>query len=81
MKSNSAGSGKSRLIDGAPKKNLDTPSSADFNRTVVISKPHQNGSSHATPLHKITTRFARKKQEVEDIIGGWIIRRSFPFTD
>lgn len=48
----------------------DLPGSDEFNRTVVISKPHRNGSAHATPLHKIATHFTRKKQEVDDIIGG-----------
>ncbi len=41
----------------------------EFNRTVVISKP-RIGSGHSTPLHKITSGFVRKRQELEDIIGG-----------
>ena len=45
--------------------------SDDFNRTVVVSKPRwRTGSPHSTPLHKIVTRFGRKRQEVDDIIGG-----------
>ena len=43
----------------------------EFNRTVVVERPgRRQNSSHATPLHKIAVHFARKKLEVEDIIGG-----------
>lgn len=46
------------------------PDTDEFNRTVVVERPSRKQSSHSTPLHKLTSRFARKKQEVEDIIGG-----------
>ena len=43
----------------------------EFNRTVVVDmRGRKNSSSNSTPLKKFTSRFIRKKQEVEDIIGG-----------
>ncbi|MBO4648347.1 MAG: protein kinase [Lentisphaeria bacterium] len=50
----------------------------DFNRTVVVSKPGRRSGSHSTPLNKIAKHFAKKKQEVEDIIGGMNISQ---YTD
>ncbi|MBO4632726.1 MAG: protein kinase, partial [Lentisphaeria bacterium] len=48
----------------------------DFNRTVVISKPElRKNCTHPTPLHRIAPRFIRKKQEIEDLIGGSNISR------
>ena len=42
----------------------------DFNRTVVIEKPALKRGREQTPLRKIVTPFIRKKQEIEDLIGG-----------
>ena len=42
----------------------------DFNRTVVVSKPECSNAPHADSIHKITSRFVRKKREIEDLIGG-----------
>ena len=42
----------------------------DFNRTVVIEKPSLKKGREQTPLRRIATPFMRKKQEVEDLIGG-----------
>ena len=42
----------------------------DFNRTVIIEKPSLKKGREQTPLRKIVTPFTRKRQEVEDLIGG-----------
>ena len=43
----------------------------DFNRTVVITNPvHHAVGRDSTPLHSIASRFVRKSQELEDIVGG-----------
>ena len=61
-------------MDGDEKKKPSggmTQNSDDFNRTVVVNKPKwRTGSPNHTPLHKIVTHFGRKRQEVDDIIGG-----------
>ena len=41
----------------------------DFNRTVVVNRPQHEGSN-ATPLRKLAMKLSRKKQELEDLIGG-----------
>ena len=54
-----------------PSGNSTLTDTEEFNRTVVVERPgRRQNSSHATPLHKIAVHFARKKLEVEDIIGG-----------
>ena len=61
-------------MDENPKKppllDPELPDTDEFNRTVIVERPSRKQSSHSTPLHKLTSRFARKKQDVEDIIGG-----------
>ena len=48
-----------------------TQNSDDLKRTVVVRKPKwRTGNPHPTQLHKIVTHFGRKRQEVDDIIGG-----------
>ena len=49
-----------------------------FNRTVVIEKPERRKKKDGTPLQRIVTPFSRKKQDVEDIIGGMNISQ---YTD
>ena len=52
------------------------PPNDEFNRTVVITKPeHRNSGAHITPLRKITARFSRKSQELEDFIGSVDVSR------
>ncbi len=48
----------------------------EFNRTVAVTKPdRRNAGTHATPLRKIVSRFGRKTEEIEDIIGGTDLSR------
>ena len=43
----------------------------EFNRTVVITKSDiRKNVNQATPLQRITKGIFRKKQELEDLIGG-----------
>lgn len=46
-------------------------SDTDFNRTVIVNRTElKKNSTHQTPFHKIVPRFARKKQEIENLIGN-----------
>ena len=52
-----------------------TSDDGDLNRTVVVSRPDiQKTGTEMTPLRRIA-HFGRKKQEIEDIIGGSNISR------
>ena len=53
------------------------PPNDEFNRTVAIAaRPSlRNPDAAAAPLRKITSRFTRKKQEIEDFIGGVDVSR------
>ena len=53
-----------------PTTNSDGVANDDFNRTVIVRRPDRKKSGESTPLHKIVSPLFRKKQEIEDIIGG-----------
>ena len=50
----------------------------EFNRTVIVERPERRKSGESTPLHKIVPPLFRKKQEIEDLIGGV---NMFQYTD